>query len=78
VRVKGKTYDVDTWQKIPRPAGTVLKEEFIYTPTLVDLDELNAKRRSGGGIFPMLFGGAESKEMDSEIRIAADQQVKEW
>ena len=76
---KGKTYDVDTRQKIPRPAGTVLKEkEFVYTLTLADLDELNAKRRSGGGMFSMFFGGAESKEMDSEIRVAVDQQVKEW
>ncbi len=26
----------------------------------------------------MFFGGAESKELDSEIRVAVDQQVKEW
>lgn len=75
---KGKTYDVDTRQKIPRPAGKVLKEkEFVYTPTLADLDELNAKSRSGG-VFSMFFAGAESREMDSEIRVAVDQQVKDW
>lgn len=78
---KGKTYDVDTRQKIPRPTGKVLKEkEFVYTPTLTDLDELNARSRAraSSGLFSMFFGGAESKEMDSEIRVAVDQQVKEW
>lgn len=75
---KGKTYDVDTQQKVPRPDGKVLKEkEFVYTPTLTDLDELNARSRSGG-LFSMFFAGAESKEMDSEIRVAVDQQVKQW
>jgi TBP-interacting protein len=76
---KGKTYDVDAQQKIPRPTGKVLKEkEFVYTLTLADLDELNARNRSGGGLFSMFFGGAGSKEMDSDIRVAVDQQVKEW
>lgn len=75
---KGKAYDVDTRQKVPRPTGKVLKEkEFVYTPTLADLDEINARSRSGG-IFSMFLGGTESKEMDSEIRVAVDQQVKEW
>jgi len=75
---KGKTYDVDTTRKISRPNGKVLKEkEFIYTLTLNDLDELNARQRSGG-FFSMFFGGSESKEMDTEVRMAVDQQVKEW
>jgi len=75
---KGKTYDVDTTRKIPLPNGKVLKEkEFIYTLTLNDLDELNARQRSGG-LFSMFFGGSESKEMDTEVRMAVDQQVKEW
>ncbi len=75
---KGKTYDVDTTRKIPRPQGKVLKEkEFVYTLTLNDLDELNAKQRSGG-FFSLFFGGSESKEIDTEIRMAVDQQVKEW
>jgi len=76
---KGKTYDVDTTRKIPRPNGKVLKEkEFVYMLTLTDLDELNARQRSGGGLFSMFFGGSESKEIDTEIRMAVDQQVKEW
>jgi TBP-interacting protein len=75
---KGKTYDVDTTRKIPRPTGKVLKEkEFVYMLTLNDLDELNAKQRSGG-FFSLLFGGSESKEIDTEVRMAVDQQVKEW
>jgi len=75
---KGKTYDVDTTRKIPLPNGKVLKEkEFVYTLTLNDLDELNARQRSGG-LFSMFFGGSESKEMDTEVRMAVDQQVKEW
>jgi len=76
--VKGKTYDVDTRQKIPRPDGKVLKEkEFVYTLTLADMDELNVRSRSGGGLFSMFFGAAETKEIDTEIRTAVDQQVKD-
>ena len=75
---KGKTYDVDTSQKIPRPTGDVLKEkEFVYSLTLADLDEINARQRSGG-FFSLFFGGSESKEIDTEVRMAVDQQVKEW
>jgi TBP-interacting protein len=62
---------------MPRPTGDVLKEkEFVYTPTLTDLDEINARRRSSG-LMSMFFGGSESKEMNSEIRVAVDQQVKD-
>jgi len=73
---KGKTYDVDTRQKVPRPDGDVLKEkEFVYTLTLHDLDEINAQRRMGG-LFSLLFGGAETKEIDPEVRAAVDESVK--
>jgi len=75
---KGKTYDVDTRRKIPRPDGKVMKEkEFVYTLTLADMDEINARSHAGGGIFSMFFGAAETKEIDTEIRTAVDQQVKE-
>ena len=75
---KGKTYDVDTRKKIPRPTGKVLKEkEFVYTLTLSDMDEINQRRRGGGGFLSMFFGGSESKEIDTEIRTAVDGQVKE-
>ncbi|MGD8506877.1 MAG: RuvB-like domain-containing protein [Candidatus Bathyarchaeota archaeon] len=75
--VKGKTYDVDTRKKIPRPTGEVMKEkEFVYTLTLADMDDINQRRR-GGGMFSMFFSGSESKEIDTEIRTAVDKQVKE-
>jgi len=74
---KGKKYDVDTRKKIPLPTGKVLKEkEFVYTLTLTDMDEINAQRRAGGGIFSMFFGASETKEIDTEIRTMVDQQVK--
>lgn len=74
---KGKAYDVDTSQKVPRPTGDVLKEkEFVYTLTLADMDEINARRRMGGGLFSMFMGGAETKEIDTEIRTAVDESVK--
>jgi len=74
--VKGKKYDVDTRLKIPRPDGDVLKEkEFVYTLTVADMDELNARSRAGG-FFSMFLGAAETKEIDTEIRSAVDEQVK--
>ncbi|MFQ6075400.1 MAG: RuvB-like domain-containing protein [Candidatus Bathyarchaeia archaeon] len=73
---KGKAYDVDVTRKVPRPSGEVLKEkEFVYTLTLNDLDEINAKRR-GGGMLSLFFGAAESKEIDPELRRAVDQEVR--
>jgi TBP-interacting protein len=75
---KGKTYDVDTSQKIPRPYGQVLKDkEFVYTLTLADMDEINARNRfGGGGVFSLFMGGSQTKEIDTEIRAAVDRQVK--
>ena len=74
---KGKTYDVDTSRKVSRPSGTVLKDkEFVYTLTLADMDEINARSRMGGGLFSMFMGGAETKEIDTEIRTAVDESVK--
>ena len=74
---KGKTYDVDTRQKVPRPDGDVLKEkEFVYTLTLHDMDEIHAQRRMGGSLFSFLLGGPETKEIDPEVRAAVDDSVK--
>jgi TBP-interacting protein len=74
---KGKTLDIDTRKKIPRPEGKVLKEkEFVYTLTLADMDEINARQRLGGGIFSIFMGGAETKEIESEVRTAVDEAVK--
>lgn len=74
---KGRSYDVDADVKVPRPSGPILKEkEFVYTLTLADLDELHAKR-SSGGLFSLLFGAPPTKEIDNEVRVEVDQQVKE-
>jgi len=74
---KGKTYDIDTRKKIPRPQGKVHKEkEFVYTLTLADMDEINARQRQGGGIFSLFMGSAATKEIDTEIRTAVDEAVK--
>jgi len=74
---KGKTYDVDTRQKVPRPDGDVLKEkEFVYTLTLHDMDEIHAQRSMGGSLFSFLLGGPETKEIDPEVRAAVDDSVK--
>ncbi len=72
------SYDLEAEQLVPRPEGPVLKEkEFVYVLTLDDLDRMVARRRSGGGLFSLLFG-VEEKELDPEVRAAVDQQVKEW
>ncbi|HDI86706.1 MAG TPA: AAA family ATPase [Candidatus Korarchaeota archaeon] len=72
-------YDVDAVRTVSRPTGPVLKEkEFVYTMTLDDLDRLMARRRGGGSIFSLLFGAAEEREIDPEVRAAVDQQVMDW
>jgi len=74
---KGKTYDVDTREKVARPSGDVLKDkEFVYTLTIADMDEINARSRMGGGLFSLFMGGAETKEIDTEIRAAVDDSIK--
>jgi TBP-interacting protein len=74
---KGKAYDIDTRQKLPRPPDEVLKEkEFVYNLTLRDMDEINARQRLGGGFFSMFMGGAQTKEIDTEVRTAVDEGVK--
>lgn len=72
------SYDLEAEQLVPRPSGPVLKEkEFVYVMSLDDLDRMVARRRGGGGLFSLFFG-MEEKEVDPEIRMAVDQQVKEW
>ncbi|MEM2897373.1 MAG: RuvB-like domain-containing protein [Candidatus Bathyarchaeia archaeon] len=71
----GEKYDIEPESKIPRPHGSIEKEkEFVYTLTLQDLDEMQA--RSGGGIFGLLFGGGERAEIDPGIRQRVDEEVK--
>jgi len=74
---KGRLYEIDTREKVPRPEGNVLKEkEFVYVLTLDDLDKMHARNRLGGGVFSLLFGFSETKEIDSEIRASVDEMVK--
>jgi TBP-interacting protein len=71
----GEKYDIEAEEKVPRPSGSIEKEkEFVYMLTLNDLDEMRA--RAGGGLFGMLFGGAERAEIDPEIRRRVDEEVK--
>ncbi|RLE74021.1 MAG: TATA box-binding protein [Thermoprotei archaeon] len=77
--VKELGYDIGRIPKVPVPSGPVEKErEFVWTTTLDELDELFHKQRSSGGLFSLLFGGAEErKEIDPELRAQVDRWVKE-
>ncbi len=69
-----KRYDIDIDDVVERPDGNVEKDrEFTYVVTLHDLDEARAKRGSLLSLF-----SSESREIDSEVRQAVDEQVKEW
>ena len=72
-------YDIGRIPRVPVPSGPVEKDrEFVWTTTLDELDELFHKRKSGGGIFSLLFGGGEErKEIDPETRAQVDEWVKE-
>ncbi|MEM1515759.1 MAG: RuvB-like domain-containing protein [Candidatus Bathyarchaeia archaeon] len=73
---KAKMYEIDAREKVPRPSGPVLKEkEFVYTLTLDELDKMHA-RSKGSSLFSLFFGFSESKEIDSEVRVAVDETVK--
>ena len=75
----GKRYDIGEAEVVAKPSGPVLKKkEFVYTLTLADLDEIIMKRRGGGGFFSLFLGGTTKKEVNPEVRAAADQQVKGW
>ncbi len=70
---RAKKYDIGE-ETVEVPSGRIEKEkEFTYVITLHDLDEANARR---GGIFSLFE--PVSKEIDSEVREAVDEQVKRW
>ncbi|RLI60517.1 MAG: TATA box-binding protein [Candidatus Asgardarchaeum californiense] len=72
-----KHYDIEPERLVDVPDGPILTEkEFVYTMTLADLDEMQA-RRSGFGLFGLLFSTATEKEIDPEIRKQVDQAVRE-
>ncbi|ADB58330.1 RuvB-like helicase [Archaeoglobus profundus] len=71
---RAKKYDIGE-ETVEVPSGRIEKEkEFTYVVTLHDLDEANARRR--GGLFSLFE--PVSKEIDSEVREAVDEQVKRW
>ncbi len=68
-----KRYDLGDVEIVEIPQGRIEKErEFTYVVTLHDLDEANARR----SVFS-LFEPA-TKEIDSDVREAVDEQVKKW
>lgn len=72
--IKEKGLDISASKAIELPKGNVLKEkEFVYPVTLHHLDLANAKQ----DILSFVFGGRESKEIDSEIRKEVDEYIKE-
>ena len=74
---KKEKLDLSSARLLPTPTGTVFKNrEFVYTLTLHQMDMLHA-RQAGGDIFSLFFGGAREKEIDSEMRRAIDENVKE-
>ncbi|RLE54707.1 MAG: TATA box-binding protein [Candidatus Methanomethylicota archaeon] len=74
---EGEKYDIEAENLVSMPEGSVLKErEFVYTVTLHDLD-VRMQSRSGG-IFSLLFGGREEKEIPPDIRQEVDNLVKKW
>ncbi len=73
--VKERKYEITAEKPVPIPKGKVLKEkEFVYVVTLHQLDL--ASSRSSIGVFDLLFGGRERKEIDSEVRKEVDEMVK--
>jgi TBP-interacting protein len=69
-----KKFDIGDYDVVEVPKGSIEKEkEFTYVVTLHDLDEANARR---GGLFSLFE--PPSKEIDSEVREAVDEQVKKW
>ena len=68
-----KKFDLGDVETVEVPSGRIEKErEFTYVVTLHDLDEANA-RRSVFSLFEPV-----SKEIDSEVREAVDEQIKRW
>ncbi|RLE51396.1 MAG: TATA box-binding protein [Candidatus Methanomethylicota archaeon] len=74
---EGPKYDIEAEAQVPLPEGAVLKEkEFVYTVTLHDLDV--RMHSSSGGLFSLLFGGREEKEIPPDVRQEVDNLVKKW
>jgi len=71
-------YDIESYGRVPLPGGLISKEkEFVHTVTLHQLD-VAYTRSASVGLFSMLFGGREDKEIPPEDRQKVDKMVKEW
>lgn len=74
---KKEKLDLSAAKLIPMPTGTVFKNrEFVYTLSLHHMDMINA-RQAGGDIFSLFFGGSREREIDSEMRRAIDENVRD-
>jgi TBP-interacting protein len=74
---KREKLDLSAAKLLPTPQGTVFRNrEFVYTLSLHQMDMINA-RQSGSDIFSLFFGGGRDKELDSEMRRAIDENVRE-
>ena len=74
---KYKQYEIEATKRVPIPDGAIITEkEFVYTLTLADLDEIQARRSGIFSIFS-LFGERGEREIDPEIRRQVDNAVKE-
>jgi len=71
---KSKKYDIGDVEIVEVPKGKIEKsKEFTYVVTLHDLDEANARRSAIFSLFSQ-----SSREIDSDVREAVDEQVKDW
>ena len=74
---KYKQYEIEATKRVPIPDGAIATEkEFVYTLTLADLDEIQARRSGAFSLFS-LFGERTEREIDPEIRRQVDSAVKE-
>jgi len=73
---KKEKLDLSATKLIPTPTGNVFRNrEFVYTLSLHQMDMINA-RQASGDLFSLFFGGRE-KEIDSEMRAAIDENVRD-
>ncbi len=74
-----KKYDISDEKILPRPSGKVIKDkDFVYVLSLAEIDEINARQRDSFSVFGLFFSSQVEKEIDPEIRMAVDRQVKKW
>ena len=71
-----RKFDLGAVRLVEMPSGPILKEkEFVHTVTLHDLDMMHSR---GGSLLTILLGGAEEREIPTEVRRRVDETVKAW